>query len=99
MEAEKRKHERKELVLKTSLVFENREVSGDLSNLSAGGALLRVQEDDNDKIASTDMGQAVLFRMEQSGSSVSKRGQICRYVEDSGEKYVAIMFVGTPRAW
>lgn len=97
MEEDKRAHGRTGSDLKTSLVFEGREVSGNLGNLSAGGALLRVREDDFGKIASKDVGESVLLRMEQAGSSVSKRGQICRYVEDSGSKYVAIMFIGTPR--
>ncbi|MDA8127054.1 MAG: PilZ domain-containing protein [Deltaproteobacteria bacterium] len=99
MGEERREHERKKTNLKTSLLLNSREVSGILENISAGGALLGVEKDDGGKIAATDVGQDVLFRMERDGSSVTQRGHICRYVESHGDKYVAIIFTGTPRAW
>jgi hypothetical protein len=97
MEGEKRKHERAESDLMASLVFDSREVSVNVGNLSAGGAFVQVRRDDNDKITLKDVGQSVLLRMKQYGSLVTKYGQICRCIEGSGSKSVAIMF--TPRAW
>jgi hypothetical protein len=99
MGSEKRQHERKASDLRSVLVFDNREVAGQLANLSAGGVFLQIGLGDCGKIAAQDVGQPVVLRMEHGNSSVSQRGTICRYAEDRGDKYVAVRFVGTPRAY
>jgi hypothetical protein len=83
---------------RTSLVFENREVSTNLRNISEDGAYLRIREGDSHKIASTDVGRIVLLRMEQPDALVSQYGEIRRYIEDGGSTYVAVKFTVAPKA-
>lgn len=83
---------------RASLVFENREVSTNLRNISDGGAYLRVREEDAHKIASVDVGQHALLRLEQGGTLVSRYGEIRRYILDDGSAYVAFRFTAEPKA-
>lgn len=98
MKEEKRAFPRALAEWRASLVFENREVSTNLRNLSEGGAYLRVREEDAHKIASCDVGRHVLLRMEQGETSVSRCGEIRRYIEDDGSTYVAFRFSREPKA-
>ena len=98
MEDEKREYPRNLSEWQASLVFKNREVSTNLRNISEGGAYLRVREEDAHKIASTDVGQHVQLRMEQPDALFSQYGEIRRYIEDGGSTYVAIAFIGEPKA-
>ncbi len=98
MEDEKRECPRVSADWRTRLVFENREVSTNLRNISEGGAYLRIREEDAHKIASTDVGQHVQLQMEQADRLFSQHGEIRRYIEDSGSAYVAIAFTRRPKA-
>ena len=98
MGAERREFPRVLANWRTSLIFENREVSTNLRNISEGGAYLRIREDDAHKIASTDVGRIVLLRMEQPDALVSQYGEIRRYIEDDGSTYVAVQFTVKPKA-
>lgn len=95
---EKREFPRMLAEWRASLVFENREISTNLRNISKGGAYLRVKDEDAHKIASTDVGQPCSLRMEQANESVSQRGQISRYIVESGSTYVAVAFARRPKA-
>lgn len=83
---------------RAALVFQNREVTANLRNISEGGAYVRIREEDVPKVAKTDVGTRVLLRMEQDNQLVSRDGEIRRYVEDSGSTYVAIEFSRRPKA-
>ncbi|HUJ69031.1 MAG TPA: PilZ domain-containing protein [Syntrophorhabdales bacterium] len=98
MGSEKRDFPRMLAEWRASLVFGNREISTNLRNISKGGAYLRVKDEDAHKIASTDVGQLCSLRMEQANESVSQRGQISRYVVESGSTYVAVAFARRPKA-
>jgi hypothetical protein len=50
-------------------------------------------------IASGDVGQTLLLHIGYEGTPVTRHGTICRYAEDSGNKYVAVKFTGTPPPW
>jgi hypothetical protein len=98
MGAEKREYPRILSQWRASLVFQNREVSTNLRNISEGGAYLRIREEDAHKIAPSDVGQHVMLRMEQADDLVSHYGEIRRYIVDDGSAYVAIRFTREPKA-
>jgi hypothetical protein len=83
---------------RASLVFENREVSTNLRNISDGGAYLRIREKDAHKIASCDVGRHAILKMEQGETRLSRYGEIRRYIEDDGSAYVAFRFAREPKA-
>jgi hypothetical protein len=97
MNDEKRAHPRTLAGWRASLVFENREVSTNLRNLSEGGAYLRIREEDAHKITSCDVGRHVQLRMEQGDTSVCRCGEISRYIQDDGSAYVAFRFTREPK--
>jgi len=98
METEKRGYPRVLANWRTTLVFENREVSTNLRNISQDGAYLRIREDDTHKIGRTDVGQVVQLRMEQADALVSQYAEIRRYLQDGGSTYVAVRFTVKPKA-
>ena len=94
MQIERRQFPREECACKLSLFFKDREVQVTLRNISIGGVLLLVAEEDNDKITSADIGQVVTFRLTNGNSYVNYKGTINRYIEadNNNNKYIAVFF-------
>ena len=83
---------------RASLVFENREISTNLRNISDGGAYLRIREKDAHKIAPSDVGRHALLKMEQGDTRLFRYGEIRRYIQDDGSTYIAFRFFREPKA-
>jgi hypothetical protein len=92
MGTQRRRGERKDVQIETSIILDQRELSGNLVNISEYGAFVRVELNDNRKVSGSDAGRAVSLVMRDGATPIEKAGIICRYVEHRSDKYLAIEF-------
>lgn len=92
MSDERRSEPRKEVNLKSSIILNQRELLGTIVNISEHGALVRFDLDSNGDVSESDTGREVSLVIEDGGSSGSREGNVCRYLEYRSYRYLAIYF-------
>ncbi len=89
---ERRRGERKDVQIETSIILYQRELSGNLVSISEYGAFVRVALNDSEKVSESDTGRTVSLIMRDGATLTGKTGIISRYVEHRADKYLAIEF-------
>ncbi len=92
MVTERRRSERKNVQVETSIILDQRELSCNLVSISEYGAFVRVELNGNEKVSESDVGRTVSLVMRDGATPIGKTGIICRYVEHRSDKYLAIEF-------
>ena len=96
MVTERRRGERENVRIETSIILDQRELPGNLISMSEYGAFVRVELNDNGKVSESDTGRTVSLIMGDGATPIRKTGIICRYVEHRADKYLAIEFQSSP---
>jgi hypothetical protein len=96
MTDERRRVARTEVNSRSSIVLDQRRVPGNLVNVSAHGALFRVESNSNGEVSETDEGSVVSLVIEDGNGPEVKEGVVCRYLEYSSFKYLALSFTYLP---
>lgn len=92
MATERRRGERKDVQIETSIILDQRELSGNMVSISEYGAFVRVALNNNAKVSESDTGRTVSLVMRDGDTPTGKTGIICRYAEHGADKYLAIEF-------
>jgi len=93
---ERRRGERENVQIETSIILDQRELSGNLVSMSEYGAFVRVELNGDGKVSESDTGRTVSLVMRDGATPTGKTGIICRYVEHRADKYLAIEFRSSP---
>jgi hypothetical protein len=92
MTDERRRSPRKDVALKTLVIIDQRELSGNIVNISEHGAFVRFDGGDDGEVSESDTGRAVSLVIRDENPAIPRQGSICRYIEYRSYKYLAINF-------
>ena len=97
MEDDRRKHLRESVSCDSSIKFDGRDYNCVIQNISAGGALLRIEAGQLAEIEMNCLGGEVILN-NNSGDPFTVRGRIIRVNELDGSKYLAVFFLDSKRS-
>ncbi len=88
-----RKYKREEFNISVSVIINNKKIDSTSVNISAGGALLRIENKDAQIITGDDVGKQAEFDFNSLSTSGKISGKIIRLYENLNEILIAVIFL------